>query len=233
VDSIGREALQQLSEWQGLLKQTSPSSGRFSARCSKVGSCSCRVRTTTRIGVSSPARVRSRSFSTALRAKCVGVPTGTRSLLYAARGSRAAGGMSPPARCQPDSRFAAGAADSGSCLRSPPATCASRYTWRPGTRSTSSSVSFHPSAATRRSRLSRALPLRVLRAGTTHAVVATTSLTVLPCVTTVVASPRLPDRCDTSSRCNHHLLSSRAKTDYPLTLSKTCSVTLDSSRECR
>jgi hypothetical protein len=28
-------------------------------------------------------------------------------------------------------------------------------------------------------------------------------------------------------------LSSRANTDYPLTLSKTCSVTLDSSRDCR
>ena len=69
------------------------------------------------------------------------------------------------------------------------------------------------------------LPSNVMPTG------ATTSLTVLPCFTTVIPSP--PRSMRYIVALYHHLLSSRAKTDYPLALSKTCSVTLDSSRGCR
>ena len=60
---------------------------------------------------------------------------------------------------------------------------------------------------------------------------------VSPCEPRTLGLPREPSGGPRAHReCSRSLLlelSSRANTDYPLTLSKTCSVTLDSSRDCR
>src|SRR5678815_6077713 len=66
---------------------------------------------------------------------------------------------------------------------------------------------------------------------------ASVAVAVSPCEPRTLGLPREPSGGPRAHReCSRSLLlelSSRADTDYPLTLSKTCSVTLDSSRDCR